>query len=425
MILEPIRPQVLSVRTIPRVDPQLAARLELDPKYSSVGLITCSIDDCLYAALDEGTKAAEVDVVYAKSFYAGSAHASGPFSGEIIGIFASEDPEEISSALQATVRYLEKKACFYSADEDNRLGFFPHVIPSVGRYLAVQAGVQPGTPMAYLIAPPIEAMLGLDAALKAAEVEMKVFYAPPSETNFAGGLLVGDVPSVEAAAQAFQDTVLELARTPHRIDPGPSVEELAEAFGRKSGVRGTASAKYRILASGLELDRKPQGYTHLFDNSTLVPKTDAVIRFRGKMDLLQARVIDAAVTAAGEGHVDVKQDLQDVLVYLRNSLAAEVTGRPMPDLVIGGFSADELQYMSHNTLRFLGVGWVLPEPGMGATVARLNLLRAESRELELAALEAFGADSHLTPTNREKLLHGLNRLSSALYLLVCKVVGRR
>ena len=46
---------------------------------------------------------------------------------------------------------------------------FPHVIASLGEYLSREAGLAPGTPMAYLVAPPIEATIGLDAALKAAE----------------------------------------------------------------------------------------------------------------------------------------------------------------------------------------------------------------------------------------------------------------
>ena len=47
----------------------------LDPaRHVSAGLVTCDQDDSLYAALDHATKSADVDVVYAKSFYAGSAH---------------------------------------------------------------------------------------------------------------------------------------------------------------------------------------------------------------------------------------------------------------------------------------------------------------------------------------------------------------
>ena len=77
-ILDPIRPTILAARLIPNVDRGLAERLKLRDDQRSLALITCDIDDSLYASLDEATKMAEVDVVYAHSFYAGSAHASGP-----------------------------------------------------------------------------------------------------------------------------------------------------------------------------------------------------------------------------------------------------------------------------------------------------------------------------------------------------------
>jgi len=426
MILEPIKPEVLAVRIIPNVDSQLAAGLELKPRHRSIGMITCNIDDSLYAALDEGTKMARVDVVYAKSFYAGAAHASGPFSGEIIGIFAAEDEESVSSGVQATLRYLEKRAWFFSADDRNELAFFPHVIPSVGSYLARMADVPVGTAMAYLIAPPIEAILALDAALKVADVEMKVFYAPPSETNFSGGLLVGDQAAVEAAAKAFQEKVLDLARNPRELTPVPETEQLAETFGRVSGRRnGETDKPFSLHGSGLSLDEKPDGYTHLWDNRSLVPKTNPVIRFRGKLDLLQAYVLDAAVEARGEGHDDVSDDLGQLLQYLRRMLSAEVTGAQMPQLVLAGMDSEELHSISHNTSRFMNVGWVLPNPDMGPTVAKLNLLRAYSREVEMAAIDTFDGSDHLTPGNRKMLLHGLNRFSNTIYVLVCKLVGRR
>ena len=427
MVLEPIKPEVLAVRMIPRVDPQLAARLSLDPtRHRTLGMITCTSDDALYASLDEGTKAADADVVYAKSFYAGAAHASGPFSGEIIGMFGGPDEQEVRSAIEATLRYLETRAYFYAADDSGKLAFFPHVLPSTGRYLSRQADVPAGTPMAYLIAPPIEATLGLDAALKAAKVELRVYYPPPSETNFSGGLLTGDQPEVEAAAQAFQDTVLDLAARPRLLTPTPELLCLAESFSKVARQRAsdTPTRRYRLWGSGFEVDEKPLGYTHLFDDRSLVKKTHPAIRFRGKLDSLQAHVLDAQLAAIQEGMEDVAKDLDDVLRWLRGAMASEVTGRPLPELVVSGLSAEELHTVSHATVRYLGVGWVVPNARMGATAVRLNLLRACCRETEIAAMDAFGEGGHLNPEIRDALFHGLNRLSNVIYVLVCKVVAR-
>src|SRR5689334_5919397 len=85
--LVPLRPVLLTCRMIQQVDPQLQSAMGLDPdKHRSAGLVTCDQDDAMYVALDHATKFANVDVVFGKSFYAGSKHASGPFSGEILGI---------------------------------------------------------------------------------------------------------------------------------------------------------------------------------------------------------------------------------------------------------------------------------------------------------------------------------------------------
>ena len=80
--------------------------------------------------------------------------------------------------------------------------------------LSKEAGVPEGTAMAYLIAPPLEAMLGLDAAVKAADVTLRLFYGPPTETNFAGGLLTGDQAACKAACEAFAETVRAVAAAP-------------------------------------------------------------------------------------------------------------------------------------------------------------------------------------------------------------------
>jgi ethanolamine utilization protein EutL len=213
-ILDPIKPQILSTRIIPNVDRGLAQKLKLRPDQRSLGLITCTIDDALYVSIDEGTKMADVEVVYAKSFYAGAAHASGPLSGEIIAIFAGPDPAEVRAALIATRTYAENEAWFYAADETGANAFFAHTISRSGSYLSQLAGVPMGEPLSYLIACPLEATVGLDAALKAADVEMKVWFEPPSETNFSGGLLTGSQSACKAACEAFRDAVIDVANSP-------------------------------------------------------------------------------------------------------------------------------------------------------------------------------------------------------------------
>lgn len=216
-VLDPIRATILATRVIPAVDRGLAARFELRPDQRSIALITCDIDDVLYASLDEATKKADVEVVYAHSFYAGSAHASGPLSGEIIGVLAAPDPEEARAGLQACVSYAQDKAWFEAADDAGDLAFFSHPISRTGSYLSKEADVPIGTALGYVIAPPLEATFALDAALKTADVELKVWFSPPSETNFSGGYLIGDQSAVVAACHAFRDAVLAVAAAPREV----------------------------------------------------------------------------------------------------------------------------------------------------------------------------------------------------------------
>lgn len=213
-----LKTEVLSVQIIPNADEGLLAKLEAGEGIHSLGIITTDCDDVSYAALDEATKKANCRVVYARSMYAGSGNASTKLAGEFIGILGSPDPAEVRSGVNAAVSYIENDAAFYSANDDDSIVYFAHCISRTGSYLSEQAGVPEGTPMAYLIAPPSEAVCGIDDALKMAEVEMKVFYGPPSETNFAGGLLVGDQAACKAACEAFAQRICKIADNPIDIE---------------------------------------------------------------------------------------------------------------------------------------------------------------------------------------------------------------
>ena len=209
-----IKTTVLSVKMIPNADPMLREALNLQEDERSLGLLTTDCDDVSYAALDEATKKAEVRVAYARSMYAGAVNASTKLAGEFIGILAGRNPAEVRSGLDAAILYIEQDACFYSANGDDSIVYFAHCISRTGSYLSGAAGVPEGTAMAYLIAPPLEAAVGLDAALKAADVELKTYYGPPTETNFAGGLLCGSQAACRAACEAFAESVRRVAGTP-------------------------------------------------------------------------------------------------------------------------------------------------------------------------------------------------------------------
>ena len=211
---DPVRASVLATKIIPNVAPDMAKELGLLPGEKSLALVTSDCDDVTYTALDEATKKADCRVAYAKSFYAGAANANTKLAGEVIGILAGPNPAEVQSGLRACAEFMDSGVGFRSANEDDSILYFAHTVSRTGTYLSKTAHVREGEALAYLIAPPLEAVTALDAALKAADVTMRLFYGPPTETNFAGGLLSGTQPACQAACEAFAREVRRVAAAP-------------------------------------------------------------------------------------------------------------------------------------------------------------------------------------------------------------------
>lgn len=211
---DPLKTTILAAKIIPNVSPDMARDLGLKAGIKSLGLVTADCDDVTYTALDEATKMADVEVVYAKSFYGGAANANTKLAGEIIGIIAGPNPAEVRSGLNALRDFIANEAWFVSANDDDTIPYYAHCISRTGSYLSQVAGVKEGDSLAYLIAPPLEAMYALDAAIKAADVRMAAFYGPPSETNFGGGLLTGSQSACKAACDAFAAAVQFVAENP-------------------------------------------------------------------------------------------------------------------------------------------------------------------------------------------------------------------
>ena len=201
-----LKANVLAVRLIPNVDNDMAKELELPEGHRSIGIITADCDDVTYTALDEATKKAVVDVVYGKSFYGGAANANTKLAGEVIGILSGPTPAEVKSGLAAAVDFIENEGAFISANDDDSIAYYAHCVS--------RTGIAEGESLAYLIAPPLEAMYALDVALKAADVSLVAFFGPPSETNFGGALLTGSQSACKAACDAFAEAVKSVADNP-------------------------------------------------------------------------------------------------------------------------------------------------------------------------------------------------------------------
>lgn len=213
MNLIPVR--ILSVQYLPNASASLCRALGVPEPWRCLGLLSTDSDDATYIALDEATKASTVKVSYARSLYAGAANASTPLAGEVLGILSGPTPSEVRSGMEAALSLLESgQVGFRSTYAREDLCYLAYTVSRTGSHLSREAGIPEGRPLAYLIAPPLEAMTALDAALKAADVELVKLYAPPTETNFGGGLLTGTQSACLAACEAFAQVVEEIAAEP-------------------------------------------------------------------------------------------------------------------------------------------------------------------------------------------------------------------
>ena len=176
------------------------------------------------------------------------------------------------------------------------------------------------------------------------------------------------------------------------------------------------TAKYRDHETGAFYMEKPEHMTQLFGNE-LVTKNHPRILFRGKLDSLQAMVVlDQALIAAG-GNQKLVDDLGSILDNLREMMRCDVLDETYCRQTIIGLTHQELRERSHNPQKFFGIKqMLLPDYTMGRDYALLNQLRAAVRETEVAAATAFLTGSKCT---RPDIMEELNRLSSALHIMMC------
>ena len=211
-----IRASVVCRKMLSNVNADLARSLNLKPEHKSIGMITGSIDDITFISLDEATKMADVEVVYGECTFSCLDENFTHFAGEAIGIIAGTNPAEVLSGLETCSDYMENGPAYYIHGNDaGEMIYMAHCISATGNYLSAQCGIPPGTPIAYLTAPPIEQFYALDAALKAADVRIVKQFLPPLNTcNFGGALLAGTQAACKAACEAFEEACVYVANNP-------------------------------------------------------------------------------------------------------------------------------------------------------------------------------------------------------------------
>ncbi len=215
--------------------------------------------------------------------------------------------------------------------------------------------------------------------------------------------LVMDEPACEAGCRTYVQT----------STAGVNVKAMPMA---KVPMDAAHKPVYIDSATGKQMNEKPENMTHLHGN-VLVPKTHPQITFRGTLDTLEAKILSVQIMTLEDGLTRMNESLGEILDYVRKILSAEVMEQPLAEISLLGLDSQGLRYESHHIREIYGIPHPMPDQSMGRVCLALNELRTSVREAELAAAKAFYEGDKCS---RMDIIEGLNRLSSAIYLLFCR-----
>lgn len=166
------------------------------------------------------------------------------------------------------------------------------------------------------------------------------------------------------------------------------------------------------------VEKKPDTLTHLTADK-MVAKSDPRLAFRAALDSTIALAVWLQVELAEAW----QPWLADIRSRLGNIMRADALDEPLAKQSIVGLNEEELHRLSHQPLRYLDHDHLVPEASHGRDAALLNLLRTKVRETETLAAQVFitrGFD-----VLRPDILQALNRLSSAVYVMMILSVAKQ
>ncbi|MCR4615960.1 MAG: hypothetical protein K5756_07430 [Clostridiales bacterium] len=187
----------------------------------------------------------------------------------------------------------------------------------------------------------------------------------------------------------------------------------------QTAIKSGGDDKYVDYETGKGYSYKPENMTHIRGN-LLVSKTHPRIAFRGKLDSLEAKIMETQIVAQEMDRGDVVNDLEEIYGFVRTVLSAEVNEKPLGEFKLLGMDSGRLRYASHHVHEEFGIGHYVPSYTMGKLCVALNALRTAVRETELSAAQAFTKEN---VTDRVDIIEALNRLSSCVYIVYCRVLS--
>ncbi len=227
-----------------------------------------------------------------------------------------------------------------------------------------------------------------------------------------------------AAREYLQQCKIRIVDGRERARQPQAVREEAKpvAEPKKCEPQAAGLPRYVDDVTGAFYYEKPEHMTQI-TGDRLVSKDDKRIVFRGKLDSLEALfVLNQALLAEMGESQEMLSDLEDILVSLREMMRCDVRKEPLSRETIIGLSHAELREHSHHPMKYYNVKqMVLPNYKFGRVYAMLNQMRTAVRETEVAAVAAFHNGKGCERTD---IIEELNRISSAMHVLMCKYLAK-
>ncbi|MEI0487394.1 ethanolamine utilization protein [Brachyspira intermedia] len=199
---------------------------------------------------------------------------------------------------------------------------------------------------------------------------------------------------------------LKIVSNNHNLDIGSSTSSP-----KSYGIKEIENMGYYIdYETNKRLDTKPENYTHLYNN-VLVEKNHSRIMFRGKLDSMLALIVDIQYEFKERHEDKLLEYLKKYQKLIHTILYSEVSNKGLEFDTIFGLTEEEIRKISHHPKEYFGCDHIFVNYNMPYTVIKLNLIRTAVREAELIAYNAL-------KNEREDLIKLLNRMSSAIYILM-------
>lgn len=171
--------------------------------------------------------------------------------------------------------------------------------------------------------------------------------------------------------------------------------------------------RYRGLYGEKYLE-KPEYMTQLYGN-ILVNKNTPRIVFRGKIDSFLSKWLVLEKELNENKNNKLNNDLESITNFIKKIQLAEILNKELDDITVLGDSLERVKEISHNPKKYFNQNHMFDISIKNSyLVLRLNELRGLSRELELSGIDA------LLNENKIDILTALNRLSSAIYVMMLK-----